>query len=92
MRQTPWTQKSSVSSDFIKSNLSRSPTPNTKITKAKSKQQNQQQQQQQPPRSKDVKRLDALVKALHNTSENDSDPKGGCFCQGQCRPKEIVWW
>jgi hypothetical protein len=41
--------------------------------------------QKQPlelPKSKEVRRLETLFRALQESSGTHKDPKGGCFCQG----------
>lgn len=78
MRKTPWSkQTSSVPSDRIKS------TSNVSNPVSKSKGKGKQQPQPDPPKSKDVQRLEALIRGVKASTGKEKDPKGGCFCLGQ---------
>lgn len=77
MYQTAWTKKgSSLPSDRIRPSYSQqSPAKNQSKNKGK-------QPQNEPPKSGEVQRLEALADALRDSTGEDKDPKGGCFCQG----------
>ena len=72
MHRRPWAQpKGSLPSDLIK--------PKHVSNASKNK---KHQQSSGPPKSKEVKRLEALLKAVRDASGDNKDPKGGCFCLG----------
>lgn len=78
MHRTPWTKKaSSVPSDRIKA------TPNLSNTASKSKGKGKQLAPPDPPKSKDVQRLEALIRDIKSSTGKEKDPTGGCFCLGQ---------
>ncbi|KII87036.1 hypothetical protein PLICRDRAFT_176843 [Plicaturopsis crispa FD-325 SS-3] len=76
MHHTPWTKKaSSLPSDRIQPRMSRPPTtPSSSKGKGKPK---------EPPKSKEVRRLEALLDGLRGSTGKDKDPSGGCFCQAR---------
>ncbi|KIM88481.1 hypothetical protein PILCRDRAFT_3459 [Piloderma croceum F 1598] len=74
MHQTPWTKKaSSFPSERIKSN---SPSSSSANNKGKGK-------ARDPPKSKEVRKLEALADGVRGSSGKETDPKGGCFCQAR---------
>jgi len=73
MRQTAWTNKSSVPSDRI---------PPSRPASGQGKKAAKGKQQEQP-KSEEVRRLERLRDALRDASSKDRDPKGGCFCQAR---------
>ncbi|PFH53246.1 hypothetical protein AMATHDRAFT_54941 [Amanita thiersii Skay4041] len=92
MHQTPWTRKlGSLSSDRIP------PRPSSANAvygqrqdigqggKGKAKQQSIPTPNQ-PPKSKDVKKLESLLKALRTSVGDKKDPKNGCFCLARDHP------
>ena len=94
-RHTPWTHKaSSLPSDRIPS---RNATPKP-VKASPNRTAAGSPQPTTAPKSKDVRRLEILVKGLQSLVTSGAqpplDPKGGCFCQGQCQvnPCTIVFF
>ncbi|CAA7269860.1 unnamed protein product [Cyclocybe aegerita] len=74
MHRTPWTkQASSLPSDRIKPKIQNNPT-------SRNKGKGRLQDSPEPPRSKEVKRLESLLKGVNESSGTEKDPTGGCFC------------
>ena len=77
---TPWIKSNSSSSlvsDRIKSRPS--PPPNSS---ASAKGKGKSKQTTEPPKSAEVRRLEALIRDLRENNGSTKDPKGGCFCLG----------
>lgn len=75
MHRTAWTKKSSsLPSDRIKSSNAQNAPSNSSKAKGKGKEQ----------KSPEVRKLEALADAIRNSSGNERDAKGGCYCQGAC--------
>lgn len=79
MNHTPWTKKtSSFPSDRIRP---KAPTDTKANVKATGK-----RRQDEPTKSKEVRKLESLLKALQEPAEvgkrAEKDPNGGCFCLG----------
>jgi hypothetical protein len=73
MRPRPWAKNaSSFPSEHIKPN---SPSSGSANNKGKGK-------ARAPPKSKEVRKLEALTDGVRGSSGKETDPKGGCFCQG----------
>ena len=72
MHRRPWAQpKGSLLSDRIAPKYASNASKNKKHPQSSG-----------PPKSREVKRLESLIQAVRDATENDKDPKGGCFCLG----------
>lgn len=74
----PWANKSSaLISDRLHSS-SNSPSNSQSNTQGKDR-------LKDLPKSKEIRKLEALAKGIRSASGKEKDPKGGCFCQGAYR-------
>ena len=84
-RNTAWSKhNSSLPSDRIKP--STKGVPNVAKPKGKAK----QQQPDDPPKSTQVRRLEALLAGVTSAPGTVRDPAGGCFCLGACASPALI--
>lgn len=84
-RNTAWSKhNSSLPSDRIKSTTKGA--PNVAKPKGKAK----QQQPDVPPKSTQVRRLEALLAGATTAAGVARDPAGGCFCLGACASLALI--
>jgi hypothetical protein len=93
MRQTPWVKAkrggtgSSVPSDRIPPRPSSSgPTQHSSSGTGKKKQAGNDATAKGHGKSSEVLRIESIVKALHHSTAETTDPEGGCFCLARDHP------
>lgn len=74
MPPTPWTKKSALTSDRLRSTSS-SPSNANQAGKGKGK-------ARDASKSKEIRKLETLANGIRGYTGDEKDPKGGCFCLG----------
>jgi hypothetical protein len=81
---TPWVNPTPSKTPPLRPGLSQPPFASDRFSPKP------QQQKQKGPKSPEVKRLDSILSGLRSLAvdrpldQKGPDPKGGCFCQGEC--------